>query len=84
MAQSLIIKGKNSAHSQSHRGKRGIFPELEESDWGTAVTLGVTRVTLCTVKKSFAIFPPQAGMSPTKLSLDENNLIIPVQGEFGR
>jgi hypothetical protein len=34
-------------------------------------------------KKRFAIFPSPAGMSLTKLSLDGNNLIIPVQGEFG-
>jgi hypothetical protein len=32
----------------------------------------------------FAIFPSPAGMSLTKLSLDGNNLIIPVQGEFGQ
>ncbi len=30
------------------------------------------------------IFQPPAGMSPTKLSLAENILIIPGQGEFGK
>ncbi len=35
-------------------------------------------------KKRFVIFPSPAGMSFTKLSLDGNNLIIPVQGEFGK
>jgi hypothetical protein len=34
-------------------------------------------------KKSLAVFLSPAGMSLTKLSLGENNLIIPVQGEFG-
>jgi hypothetical protein len=34
-------------------------------------------------KKRFAIFPSPAGMSLTKLSLAGNNLIYPVQGEFG-
>jgi hypothetical protein len=34
-------------------------------------------------KKRLAIFPTPAGMSLTKLSLDGNNLIISVQGEFG-
>jgi hypothetical protein len=33
-------------------------------------------------KKMFAIFPSPGGMSLIKLSLDGNNLIIPVQGEF--
>jgi hypothetical protein len=36
-----------------------------------------------TVKKRLAIFPSPAGMSQTKLSLAENNLIISGQGEFG-
>jgi hypothetical protein len=35
-------------------------------------------------KKRFVIFPSPAGMSLTKLSLDGKNLIIPVQGEFGK
>jgi hypothetical protein len=35
-----------------------------------------------TVKK-FTVFPVLAGMSPTKLSLAGNNLIIPGQGGFG-
>jgi hypothetical protein len=35
-------------------------------------------------KKRFVIFPSKAGMSLIKLSLDGNNLIIPVQGEFGQ
>jgi hypothetical protein len=35
-------------------------------------------------KKRLTIFPSPAGMSLTKLSLDGNNLIIPVQGEFGK
>jgi hypothetical protein len=35
-------------------------------------------------KKRFAILPSPAGMSLTKLSLDGNNLIISVQGEFGK
>jgi hypothetical protein len=35
-------------------------------------------------KKRFAIFMSPAGMSLTKLSLDENNLIIPAQGELGQ
>ncbi len=45
--------------------------------------------TICTIlydihsKKSLAIFPSLAKMSLTKLSLAENNLIIPGQGEFG-
>jgi hypothetical protein len=34
-------------------------------------------------KKRFGVFPSPAGMSLTKLSLDGNNLIIPVQKEFG-
>ncbi len=34
-------------------------------------------------KKKLAIFPSPAGMSRTKLFLAENNLITPVQGEFG-
>jgi hypothetical protein len=34
-------------------------------------------------KKRLTIFPSPARMSLTKLSLDRNNLIIPVQGEFG-
>jgi hypothetical protein len=34
-------------------------------------------------KKTLAVFPSPAGMSLTKLSLDGNNLIFPVQGEFG-
>jgi hypothetical protein len=33
--------------------------------------------------KKIAIFPSKDGMSLTKLSLAMNNLIIPVQGEFG-
>jgi hypothetical protein len=33
--------------------------------------------------KRLAIFPSPAGISLTKLSLAENNLIIPDQGEFG-
>ncbi len=36
-----------------------------------------------TVKKRLLIFPYAARMSLTKLSLAENNLIIPGQGEFG-
>jgi hypothetical protein len=36
------------------------------------------------VKKRLAVFPSPAGMSLTKLSLAENNLIIPLQGEFGK
>jgi hypothetical protein len=36
----------------------------------------------CTVKR-LAVFPSSAGMSLTKLSLNGNNLFIPVQGEFG-
>ncbi len=35
-------------------------------------------------EKRFVIFPSPAGMSLTKLSLDGNSLIIPVQGEFGQ
>jgi hypothetical protein len=39
---------------------------------------------LChTLKKRLSIFPSLAGKSPTKLSLEGNNLIISVQGEFG-
>ncbi len=34
-------------------------------------------------KKTLAVFPSLAGISLTKLSLPENNLIIPGQGEFG-
>jgi hypothetical protein len=34
--------------------------------------------------KNLTIFPSPAGMSLTKLSLDGNSLIIPVQGEFGQ
>jgi hypothetical protein len=34
-------------------------------------------------KKSLAVFPPPAGMSLTKLSLDGNNLNIPIAGKFG-
>jgi hypothetical protein len=35
------------------------------------------------VKKRLATFPFPAWISLTKLSLGGNNLIIPVQGEFG-
>ncbi len=35
-------------------------------------------------KKRLATFPSPAGMSPTKLSLVGNNLIIAAQGEFGK
>jgi hypothetical protein len=35
------------------------------------------------VKKRLLFFPSPAGMSLTKLSLAGNNLITPVQGEFG-
>jgi hypothetical protein len=35
-------------------------------------------------KKRFAVFPSPAGMSLTKPSLAENNLIIAAQGEFGK
>ncbi len=35
-------------------------------------------------KKRLAVFPSPAGMSLTKLSLDGENLIIPVQGEIGK
>ncbi len=35
-------------------------------------------------KKCLSIFPSPAGMSLTKLSLVGKNLIIPVQGEFGK
>jgi hypothetical protein len=34
-------------------------------------------------KKRLSIFPSPVGMSLTKLSLSENNLIIPGQGKFG-
>ncbi len=34
-------------------------------------------------KKKWTIFPSPAGMSLTKLSLAGNNLIFPIQGEFG-
>jgi hypothetical protein len=37
-----------------------------------------------TVKERLAIFPSQAGMSLTKLSLTGNNLIISGQEEFGK
>jgi hypothetical protein len=37
-----------------------------------------------TVKKRLAVFPSPAGMSLTKLSLGENTIIIPGQGEFGK
>jgi hypothetical protein len=39
---------------------------------------------LCTVKKTLAVFTSPAGMSLTEPSLDGNNLIFPVQGEFGK
>jgi hypothetical protein len=35
-------------------------------------------------KKRLATFPYSAGMSPTKLFLEGNNLVIPAQGEFGK
>ncbi len=35
-------------------------------------------------KERLAVFPSPAGMSVTKLSLDGNNQIFPVQGEFGK
>jgi hypothetical protein len=35
-------------------------------------------------KKSLSNFPSPAGMSLIKLSWGSNNLIIPVQGEFGQ
>jgi hypothetical protein len=35
-------------------------------------------------KKNLPIFPSSAGMSLTKLSLAENNLIIPGQRDFGK
>jgi hypothetical protein len=35
-------------------------------------------------KKRLMIFLSLAGMSPTKLSLGRNNLIITGQGEFGQ
>jgi hypothetical protein len=41
-------------------------------------------MVLYTVKKGYPFFPSPAGMSLTKLSLAGNNLIIPVQGEFGK
>jgi hypothetical protein len=37
-----------------------------------------------TVKKRLATFPSTAEMFLTKLSLGENNLIIPAQGEFNK
>jgi hypothetical protein len=43
---------------------------------------GAERKNVCTVKK-LAILPFLAGMSPTKISLAGNNLIIPGQREFG-
>jgi hypothetical protein len=42
-----------------------------------------SETTLYTVKKRFVIFPSPAGMSLAKLSLDRNNIILPVHGEFG-
>jgi hypothetical protein len=47
-----------------------------------------TDQTRCSVAKDYTvkkltIFPSPASISQTKLSLAENNLIIPSQGEFG-
>jgi hypothetical protein len=47
------------------------------------VLAGFVTMGKYTVKKRLAIFPSQAEMSLTKLSLAGNNLIIPGQGEFG-
>ncbi len=46
----------------------------------------ISSLTICTLHcyKRFAIFPTPAGMSLTKLSMAGNNLIITVQGEFGK
>jgi hypothetical protein len=43
-----------------------------------------TRERAVHCKKSLTIFPSPVGMSLTKLSLDVNNLLIPVQGQFGK
>ncbi len=48
----------------------------------TIVSNSSVLVTL-TLQKRLAIFPSPAGMSLIKLSLAENNLIIPGQGVFG-
>ncbi len=48
------------------------------------LTILSTRPNVCLhCKKRLAIFPSSAGMSLSKLSLAGNNLIIPLQGEFG-
>ncbi len=49
--------------------------------WGLNVFLPLKY--LYTVKKSFLIFPSQAGMSLTKVSLGGNHESIPAQGDFG-
>jgi hypothetical protein len=51
-----------------------------------ALTRGIVRISLLlyTVKKRLAVFLSPAGVSLTKLSLDGNNQIFPVQGEFGK
>jgi hypothetical protein len=44
----------------------------------------IIRIKKIHCKKRFANFPSPAGMSLTTFSLDGNNLITPVQGEFGK
>ncbi len=41
-------------------------------------------VPSCNCKYCTLYFPVPSRRSLTKLSLDENNLIVPVQGEFGK
>jgi hypothetical protein len=51
-----------------------------EREWRNPVS-GLWTVVHC--KKRLVSFPSPGGMSLTKLSLAENNLIIPGQGEVG-
>ncbi len=50
----------------------------------TAVSYNTALQKVIHSKKRLAVFPSPAGMSPTKLSLAGNNLIIPLQLEFGK